>query len=173
MAEASSKSIAKSEPKPLEVHQPFGSLRREIERLFDAFDRGFWAAPFGRSLFDLAPTVRQELHVAAPAVDVAETDTAFEITAELPGMDEKDIEVKVANGGLTIRGEKQEQKEEKKKDYYLQERRYGAFERSFRLPDGVDTDKIEATFAKGVLKVTLPKTPEARKAEKKIAIKAA
>ena len=72
-------------------------------------------------------------------------------------MDEKAIEVKVTDGSLTIKGEKQEEKEEKEKDYYLQERRYGSFERSFELPESVDPDKIEASFKKGVLTVTLPR----------------
>jgi HSP20 family protein len=88
-------------------------------------------------------------------------------------MDEKNIEVKVANGGLTIKGEKKVEKEERKKDYYLSERRFGSFERYFRLPEGVDADKIEASFKKGVLTVTLPKRPEGRKPEKKVEVKAA
>jgi HSP20 family protein len=88
-------------------------------------------------------------------------------------MDEKNIEVKVANDTLTIKGEKQEEKEEKKKDYYLHERRFGSFQRSFQVPQGVDADKIEAKFKNGVLTVTLPKTPEAKKASKKIEVKAA
>jgi len=108
-----------------------------------------------------------------PAVDVSETDKAFEITVELPGMDEKNVEVKVSNSILTIKGEKQEEKEEKKKDYYRRERSFGSFERSFQVPEGVDADKIEANFKKGVLAVMLPKNPEAQKAEKKIAVKAA
>ncbi|MCR5891710.1 Hsp20/alpha crystallin family protein [Burkholderia cepacia] len=98
---------------------------------------------------------------------------AYEITAELPGLEEEDVEVKLANGGLTIKGTKNEEKEEKRKDYYLHERRYGSFERYFDMPQGIDKDKIEATFKKGVLTVTLPKTPEAQKAEKKIPIKGA
>ncbi|MHC2791871.1 HSP20 family molecular chaperone IbpA [Mesorhizobium jarvisii] len=77
------------------------------------------------------------------------------------------------NHTLTIKGEKQEEKEEKDKDYYLSERRYGSFQRSFQLPDGVDADKIDASFTKGVLTVKLPKTAEAQKAEKKITVKAA
>ena len=88
-------------------------------------------------------------------------------------MYQKNVEVKVANGVLTIKGEKNEEKEEKKKDYYLRERNFGSFERSFQVPDGVDRDKIEASFKKGVLTVTLPKKPEAQKAAKKIAVKAA
>ena len=86
-------------------------------------------------------------------------------------MAEKDIDVKVSDGNLTIKGEKQEEKEEKKKDYYLQERRFGSFERRFRVPEGVDIDKIEASFKNGVLTVTLPKKPEAQAASKKIEVK--
>ncbi len=110
---------------------------------------------------------------AAPAVDFTDTEKAYEITAELPGIDEKNVDVKVANGVLTIKGEKQEDKEEKKKDYYLRERNFGSFERSFQVPDGVDTDKIDASFKKGVLTVTLPKKPEALKGAKKIDVKTA
>ena len=80
--------------------------------------------------------------------------------------------MKLVNGGLTIKGEKQEEKEEKKKDYYLHERRFGSFERCFAVPEGVESDKIEASFKKGVLTVTLPKKPEAQKPEKKIEVKA-
>ncbi|MGB8364124.1 MAG: Hsp20/alpha crystallin family protein [Rhizomicrobium sp.] len=151
---------------------PFESLRREVDRLFEDFDGGFWRAPFRSSLFDLAPLGGAIASTAAPAVDIAEKDGEYEITAELPGIDEKDIEVKFANGGLTIRGEKKVEKEESKKGYRLSERRYGAFERFFAVPEGIDEDKISAKFAKGVLTVTLPKTAEAQKHEKKIAIKA-
>lgn len=153
--------------------RPFAGLRREIDRLFDEFDGGR-RQPFGRSLFDLAPFWRSEAAwPQAPVVDVAETDKAYEITAELPGLDEKNIEVKVADDVLTIRGEKQEEKEEKKKDYYLSERSFGSFQRTFQIPSGVDPDKIEASFNKGVLTVTLPKSAEALKSEKKITVKAA
>ena len=149
--------------------QPIETLRTEIDRLFDNFGRGFWSSPF-RSLADFEPRWPS---TAQFAVDVAESDKAYEITAELPGMDEKNIEVQVVNGGLTIKGEKKDEKEEKKKDYYVTERRYGSFERYFRMPDGVDTDKIEANFQKGVLTVTLPKKAEAQQPAKKIDVKAA
>jgi HSP20 family protein len=104
-------------------------------------------------------------------VDIAEKEKEYEVMAELPGMDENNIDVKFADGMLTIKGEKKEEKEEKKKDYYLSERRYGSFQRSFQVPDGVDAEKIEASFKNGVLTVKLPKTAEAVKQEKKIAIK--
>jgi HSP20 family protein len=179
MAEAASKVPVKTESKAperagLQLWQPFESLRKEIDRLFDEFEGGFWTSPFRRRIFDVEPFWRREWSVmTTPAVDITESEKAYEIEAELPGMDEKNIEVKVVNGNLTIKGEKREEKEEKKKDYYLHERHFGSFERSFAIPEGVDTDKIEATFKKGVLTVTLPKKPEAQKPEKKIEIKAA
>jgi HSP20 family protein len=151
--------------------RPFESLRREVYRLFEDFDRDL-RRPLRRSAFDVDPFWRRQLKWGgAPAVDVVETDNAFELTADLPGIDEKDIEVKLAQGGLTIRGEKQEEKEEKKKDYYVHERHFGSFERHFALPEGVDTDKIEASFKNGVLTVKLPKKAEAIQPEKKIEIK--
>ena len=156
-----------------QIRRPFESLRREIDRLFDDFNGGFLGLPFHRSLFAAEPFMQREEWAAVPAVNIAETEKAYEITAELPGIDEKNIEVKLANGILTIKGEKQDEKEEKKKDYYLHERSFGSFERSFRVPEGVDKEKVEADFKKGVLTVTLPKTAEAQKAEKKITVKAA
>ncbi len=155
--------------------RPLENLRREVNRLFEDFAGGMWRSPLaGRSLFDMDQFWRTPTPMTTmPAVDVAEIDTAYEITAELPGLDEKNIEVKVADGTLIIRGEKQEEKEEKKKDYYLSERSYGSFQRSFQIPSGVDPDKIEASFNKGVLKITLAKSADALKAEKNIAIKAA
>ena len=155
--------------------RPFESLRREVDNLFDAFASGIWRSPFGRSFFDIEPAWRTQSATmgAMPAVNAAETDKAYEITAELPGMDEKNFEVKVADGVLTIKGEKQEEKEEKNKDYYLSERSFGSFQRSFQVPNGVDTNKIDPSFKNGVLTVTLPKSAEAQKAEKKITVKAA
>lgn len=176
MAEATKLPVKTEERKApgIASWRPFESLRHEIDRLFEDFDGGMWRSRFGRSTFDLHPSwPRGSTWAAVPAVDIAETDKAYEITAELPGMDEKNIEVKFADGVLTIRGEKKDEKEEKKKDYYLSERSYGSFQRSFQVPDGVDTDKIEATFKKGVLSVALPKSVEAQKAAKKIDVKAA
>jgi HSP20 family protein len=160
-------------PAPQSWH-PFENLRREVGRLFDDFDRDFSPSRFRRSLLDLEPFRQLEaaLHLGSPAVDVTETDKAFEIKVDLPGMSEKDIEVRAANGGLTIQGEKRDEREEKQKDYYVRERRYGAFERSFRLPESIDKDKIEADFKNGVLTVVLPKTAEAQKEAKKIEIRA-
>jgi HSP20 family protein len=150
------------------------NLRQEIDRLFDDFHPLSWRFPFGRALRGSHTAASTGIGwQIAPAVDVVERDKEYEITAELPGMDEKNIEVKVSNGMLTLKGEKTEEKEEKEKDYYLSERSYGSFQRSFTIPDVVDTNKIEASFAKGVLTVKLPKSAEAQKSEKKIAVKSA
>ena len=109
---------------------------------------------------------------ASPPVDFVEKDGGYEITAELPGLDEKSVDVKLANGVLSISGEKSEEKEEKKEGYFCSERRYGSFRRAFRVPEGVDVDKITADFEKGVLRIKLPKMPESQKQEKKIEIAA-
>jgi HSP20 family protein len=161
-------------PSAMQVWGPFASLRNEVDRLFEDFDRGFWRFPLGRPMFDIEPFSQRELSWGTtPAADIIEKDNAYEVIIELPGMDEKNIDVKLSDGCLTIKGEKQEDKEEKKKDYYLQERHFGSFERSFAVPEGVDADKIDASFKKGVLTLTLPKKPEAQKPAKKIEVKAA
>jgi HSP20 family protein len=153
--------------------RPMENLRREIDRLFDDFDGGFWRSPFRWPTLDVDWPRPLAWGNAAPAVDVTEKDDTYEVTAELPGMDEKNIEVKLVNGNLTIRGEKKEERQEKRKDYYVSERKFGSFERSFTVPEGVDVDKIEASFKNGVLTAKLPKKPEAVKPEKKIEVKTA
>lgn len=105
-----------------------------------------------------------------PRIDVSETDQAFEVLAELPGMEEKDVELLLQDHVLTIRGEKKFEKEEKRKNYHMIERQYGSFQRSFELPDIVDETKIAAKFDKGVLCVTLPKSAKAKESSRKIAI---
>jgi HSP20 family protein len=139
-----------------ETWEPFSSLRRDMERLFEDFSRDVgWG-----------PTVART--GMAPQIDVSETDAEVKIEAELPGLDEKDIEVVLSDGRLIIKGEKRQETEEKKKDYHMVERAYGSFARSITLPFMADPDKVKARFAKGVLTVTVPKPPEAK--EKKIAI---
>jgi len=121
MAEPATKVPVKTEEKPTERStafqwRPFESLRREIDRIFEDFEGDFWRRPFRRSIFDVEPFRRRELTWgAAPTVDIVEKNDAYEVTAELPGMNEKNIEVKLANGVLTIRGEKQEEKEKKRR----------------------------------------------------------
>ncbi|CAF0697298.1 Hsp20/alpha crystallin family protein [Candidatus Methylacidithermus pantelleriae] len=107
-----------------------------------------------------------------PTVDVTETDKEFCVTAELPAMEEKDIEVSYSDDGLTIKGDKREKREQIPVDYYHSERQFGAFERAIALPEDVNTDKAKASFKKGVLKITLPKTEEVRSHKKTIPIEA-
>jgi HSP20 family protein len=106
-------------------------------------------------------------------VDLFERNGGYELLAELPGLTEKQIEVKLANGIVTIKGEKSSERVEDQDDYHLRERSFGSFQRSFRVPANVDADKIEAKFDKGVLKVSLPKTAAAIQEERKIDVKTA
>jgi HSP20 family protein len=148
--------------------RPFERLRHEIDRLFEDFS----PRASSRDLFDVQPFWPSDSgRGRVPVADVVEKEKAYEVTAELPGMDVSDIDVKFSNGVLTVKGEKNEEKEEKKKDYYMSERRFGSFQRSFGVPDGVDADKIEANFKNGVLTVVLPKSSEALKTEKSIEVK--
>ena len=101
-------------------------------------------------------------------MDIVETDKAFEVTAELLGLDVKDVDVRGSNGMLTIKGE--EEKEEKTKDRCVSERHYGSFRRTLQVPGSIDAEKIEASYKSGVLPVTLPKSPEAQKKEKTIPV---
>ena len=148
------------------------TLREEMDRVFDRLARGFSGVPSIRRALDWEPEFRWSsmLEVQIPAVDIAETDKAFRITAELPGMKKEDVDISVSQGRLTIKGEKREEREEKEKGYYLSERRYGTFQRSFQLPSQADADRIEAKFDNGVLTLTVPKSAEALKSEKKIKI---
>jgi HSP20 family protein len=175
--------IRKAEPTGTELAPPgwpgraLERLHEEIDRLFEDVGFGWPLPPFGRGIFDLEPFARVEralapLGAVSPRVDITENDKEIVVSAELPGLDEKDIEVVLSDDVLTIKGEKKEEEEEKKKGYYLMERRYGAFQRSFRLPETVDRGKIDAAFKKGILTIHLPKSAKAKAAEKKIKIKA-
>lgn len=135
----------------------FGSLQREIDRLFEDFSPTF----LGR---EGAPEVRCKM-------DLAETRDGLELTVEVPGMDEKDVQVSVSDGMLTVSGEKRFEKQQTDRNYRFVERGYGAFSRSIDLPPGVKAEDIKADLAKGVLKVTVPTPakPEAKKIEVKSA----
>ena len=106
-----------------------------------------------------------------PRIDVKEDDVSYEISAELPGLEEKDIEISIADGSLVLRGEKTSDSEEKEGKYFRQERIYGRFERAFHLPDGVEAEKIEAKFKNGILAITLPKKEEAKKVVRQVEVK--
>ena len=145
--------------KALAERDPFALLRREMNSLFDDF-------------FSDREGPGQALAGFTPHVDVKETDGEIRVTAEVPGVEEKDIEIAVSGDTLTIKGEKKEDKEEKGEERYRLERSYGAFRRSFSLPCEVDPGKAAATYKKGVLTITLPKAAQAAKS-KKIAVTAA
>jgi HSP20 family protein len=177
MAEAATKLPVKTEATPATQStkavdwQPFEVLHNRVDRLFNDFQSGFWQAPFFRPLPDIESFWRRDLGFnVTPAMDIVEKDKAFEVTAELPGLDAKDIDVQLANGMLTIKGEKHEEKEEKTKDRHVSERRYGSFRRTLQVPGSVDAEKIEANYKSGVLTVTLPKSLEAQKKEKTIPV---
>lgn len=177
MAETATKLPIQTETRvPSSVQTEFGGLERlwnEMEQMFDTFGFRAGRRPFATSpSFDLS-LPRMERWASVPAVDVSRTDKAYEITAELPGLAPADVQVKYAEGVLTISGEKKSETERKDRDAYLSERRYGSFFRSFRLPDDVVADKIEARFANGVLSVGIPRREKAQSREAVIPVKAA
>jgi HSP20 family protein len=143
-----------------ESFDPFFTLHREMNRLFDDAFRGFGS--FGR----LGSPV-MEGRLGWPKIELSESDKALTVSAELPGMTEKDVEVEIANGVLTLKGEKKAERTDNAK--YFSERYYGAFERQIPL-EGVAEDKAEASFRDGVLTITLPKSEEAREKVKRIPI---
>jgi HSP20 family protein len=129
---------------------PFRALRNEMDRLFDRFAVGVHL-PSWRGMFGAEPAGRIErsFTFSAPAVDVTEDEKAYKITAEMPGLDDKNVEVTIAGDLLTLKGEKRHESEEKDKNHYVSERAYGSFQRCFALPDSVDRDKITADLSKG------------------------
>jgi HSP20 family protein len=164
-----------SKPADTSVSRPrdvFGAMRDEMDRMFERFETDWprWprlgAWPRLPSAFRRAGT-----ELVVPDLDVRENDKSIVIGAELPGVEEKDVSVTLSNGLLTIKGEKKDQREEKDETHYFSERSFGAFERCLQLPDIIDETKVDATFSKGVLKITAAKKPEAVKSERKIEIK--
>lgn len=164
--------VKQSAPAPSAKPDSLQVFRSEMERLFDRFGLGM--KPF-RNWFDMEPAfqIRTSFEMPSPAIDIVEEPSGYKLTAELPGMEEKDIELVVSGDTVTLKGEKRQETEHKDKNYTLSERSYGSFRRSFSLPDGVDRDKISAEFGKGVLTVKLPKTAAAVAEPKKIDVKAA
>jgi HSP20 family protein len=141
----------------------FGDLQREVDRVFENFWSGFGTP----SLLHDNGTLAAGLEVK---VDAAEDDKAYHVTAELPGLSEKDVEVTFADNTLTLSGEKKSESEVKEKDYHRRERTFGSFRRSFTLPAEVDEEKISAAFKNGVMTIELPKSKSAQKKAKKITI---
>jgi HSP20 family protein len=151
----------KNVPAKREEHDPFSLFRQEMNRLFDSFFRTADIEPF-----------ESRLGAFSPNVNIVESAKEFKVSAELPGMDDKDIGISLSKDALTISGEKKSEKEDKGKNYYSMERSYGSFSRTIPIPSEIDTDKVKAEFKKGVLTVILPKTAKAIKETKKISVKA-
>ena len=151
-------------PSAVAVKRPTGhpliSLQNEINRAFDGF-------------FGFPPTLTGLMPEKAfmPKVNVSESDKEITVSAELPGLEEKNIDVSLSRGILTIKGEKKTEKEEKKKNYYYMERSSGSFYREIPVPEGADGDKAKAAFKNGVLTVNIPKLPGTHMAKKSIPVK--
>ena len=159
-------------PEPFgQLFEPLASVRRDIDRFFEGmapgFPRGIDFDPFRRlgSVFELGGGE------VVPHVEVSEEKQSYEISAELPGVEEKDVSLTLQDHMLTVSGEKKSERKEEKKEYSMSERRYGSFRRSFRVPDDVDEDKISAKFDKGVMTVILPKVASAKPKGRHIPIK--
>src|SRR4051812_17186977 len=143
-----------------EEFSPFMTLHREVNRLFDDVMRDFQMTPFGSDrYFDRS--------LAWPNIEMSETDREVKVTAELPGLEEKDVKVELAGDVLVIKGEKRSETENEEQRFT--ERCYGSFERRIPVED-VDQDKVSAKFKNGVLTLTLPKTPAAQSKVKRIEI---
>lgn len=159
-------------PAPMGSQDPWSSLRTEMDRLFDRFAGGFGMPSFRQMLGSpFFGGGDGNSAIASPAIDITEDDKAYRVTAELPGMNEKDIEVVVSGDRLTLRGEKRQERQDANK--HLSERSYGMFQRSFTLPEAIDRERIEAGFNNGVLTLTLPKTEQAARQSRKIEVKPA
>jgi HSP20 family protein len=144
--------------KELAPFTDFEGMRREMDRVWESFLEG--------GLRRRTEEAREWL----PSLDVAETKNEIVVKAEVAGMDPKDIDISLSDGVLTIKGEKKQEKEEKEADYHLVERSYGSFTRLVQLPKEVQSDKISASYKDGILKITLPKSEEAKKKEIKIKV---
>src|SRR6266702_3117032 len=150
--------VKKSSPAQTNVPDVWQSFRGEMDRLFDRFGTGF-GFPSLRRMFDIEPAWRSSFSFSTPAIDMSEDEKAYKISAELPGMEARDIDVSVSGDMLVLKGEKRQQK--KDKNYHFSERAYGSFQRAFELPGSVDRNKVTAEFSKGLLTIMLPKRAEA------------
>ena len=150
-----------------ELGHPFEMLHQQMNHLFDDFFQDFEGAQWP----ELWPRDRRGWEVS-PKFDVSETNEEVCVTAELPGVDEKDVEVILDDNVLTVKGEKKEEREEKNRNSYMSERVYGQFQRTLPLPEGIDPDRVKAQFKKGVMTIHIPKKEEAVSNRKRIAVTA-
>ena len=152
----------RQELEPSDPESPFYALQREMNRLFNDFSRNFGFS----ELADREGFPGQ----FQPTVDIAETERDLRVTVEIPGLDEKDLDLTLSDGNLIIKGEKKVERESKEEQVFRRESSYGMFRRSIALPSEVDEEKVTATYRKGILKITLPKTAAAKQSGKKISV---
>ena len=139
-----------------EISQPFLKLQHEMNQMFDNFFDNFRLSPF-----------RKENLETFPRVDIKETNKEVDVSAELPGLEAKDIDISISDNILTLSGEKSKEAENKGEGYYRMERIYGSFHRSVMLPTEVESDNVKAVFKNGILRITIPKKPEANEKQRK------
>ena len=171
--------VKRDETKPLSSEEgplsPLFQLHREMDKLFDNAFRGFGVSPSRfPGLSPLGSDLLSPLSSSAflmPQVDVGATDKEYSITVEIPGVTEKDVNIEVANNTMTIRGEKNQEKEEKDKNYYRVERSYGSFQRVLSLPEDADQEDIKANFKNGILTIKMGRKALPKPNVKQIAIK--
>ena len=159
-------------PSPSEgssLFRPLVSLRRQLDDLLEDVTSHWPHVRMPRVEWPSLSAIEKAAHIVR--FDVSEGMDAVTVTAEVPGMEERDVEVLVEGGALTIRGEKKSAREEKGDNFYLSERQFGSFSRSIRLPHGIDVESITASFDKGVLTVTLPKTAAVKETPRHIEVK--
>jgi HSP20 family protein len=152
--------------RPNEDTDPFMAFRREMNRVFDDTFKGFGMPSLLGPAFGRMP-----METLMPQIDVSESDHEIQVTAELPGIDEKDVEVILADDMLTIRGEKKAEHEQKDRDYHLMERSHGTFSRSLPLPFAADPSQVKAAFKNGVLTVTIQKPKEVLEKQHRIEVR--
>jgi HSP20 family protein len=143
--------------------QPLQTVQSELNRVFESLLR---TVPGAGAAAGVAPFMGE-----GPRIDVPETESEIVVAADLPGLDEKDVEVSLAGDLLTIKGERKTESEKRLLSYRINERTFGSFSRSIALPSGIDADAVHASFKNGVLTITVPRTQEAAQEAKRVAVK--
>jgi HSP20 family protein len=152
----------------LRPHSPIAQFHQEIDRMFDNFFRGFGFPSMG---LDREHSLFAQNEWLKPTLDIAAGEKEYTISVELPGVDEKDVQLELMEDTLVIKGEKKHEKEEKEKNYYRMERSYGSFQRVLSLPEDADREGIGAAYRSGILKITVPRKGGPKKESRQISIK--
>lgn len=166
-AKKAAKAAAPAYPEhPEGMFARLASLRDEMDHLFDSLSRSFGFPELRMPSIELP----SRAGIADVRFEVSESDKAVDVTAEAPGLDTEDFEISLSEGMLTVKGQKRDTRKQRGKDYYVSERRYGSFSRSFRVPDSVNEDRISSKFDKGVLSIHLPKHAKPKREAKSIRV---